>query len=130
MRYHHYLSLISLASVATKASAWMAPATRSRTTPTAIMRLHRDQAQELADCAYGLMRQAKEEKVEDRLHKQALLLSRDISNRLRLEEETMSQLAVEEARGPVSWARRRLWPFSAGSSQQPHLEQGVSAKMP
>jgi hypothetical protein len=88
---------------------------------TRVLRLHPDQAQELADCAHDFMKLAMEEKaIEQQKQK---LLSRDISKRLKMESDRdclVTNNGEEEVysggNGPVSWARKRLpWPFRPGT---------------
>jgi hypothetical protein len=83
------------------------------------------QAQELADCAHDLMKQAMEEKAKQNIS----LLSRDISNKLKMEQQNEECVIVdnEEICGPVSWARKRILgrfkqtSRSAGSSMAPKM---------
>jgi len=92
------------------------------------LNLHPDQAQELAACAHDLMKQAMEEKAKE----SAKLLSRDISTKLKRvnddEEECLIDENDQEICGPVSWARKRLWPFKQawGSGTAP----SVASKLP
>lgn len=111
MKFIHCLSIMTfIVSFAGEVSAWTTPpsstvmggkvgaTTRSSTTQPAVLRLHPDQASELAACAYDLMKQTKQEEGE------VQLLSRDISKKLRLDEEKNAKTV-----GPVSWARKRLF---------------------
>ncbi len=133
MRLFNSFPLISSILFALQVSGWTArlPATtggtiarRSIATPASV-KLHPDQAQELAACAYDLMKQATEERAKGReqQERKIQLLSGDISRKLRLEEEEGEQDASHRATGgPVSWARRRLWHFARNSKlPQQHI---------
>ena len=89
---------------------------------TVSLNLTPSQAQELADCAHDLMKQAMEEKAKGRM------LSRDVSKKLKMESQGCLLVDGEEEIicGPVSWARKRLWPFKNGRTGR----EAVASKMP
>ena len=65
--------------------------------------LHPSQAADLEAVAYDLMKEAVEEKA--RANALSESLSRDLAQKIRF-----------ESTGPVSWCRRKLWPFQRGEA--------------
>jgi hypothetical protein len=93
------------------------------------------QAQELADCAHDLMKQAMEEKAATMLEgqpKASAGLANDISKKLTMDaqDEECRLINDEEICGPMSWARKRLFrPFRHGGSAATTAAASTS-KMP
>jgi hypothetical protein len=75
--------------------------------------LHPSQAQDLEACAYDLMKEALESKAREQAEAKTNHISQDSSKKL----------SMEEAGGPVSWARRKLWPAK-------EVEEVTVLKMP
>jgi ABC-type dipeptide/oligopeptide/nickel transport system ATPase subunit len=95
-------------SAFTTPSSSVVSGTRSSTTvKIVILKLHPDQAPELAACAYTLMKQQQQQQAKQQERK-VQLLSQDISKKLHNDEQTAFVLSETSNLGPMSWARKRL----------------------
>jgi hypothetical protein len=76
---------------------------------TSMLNLHPDQAEELVECAKDLMKQSMVEN-----EAAAKILSADISEKLKAEAASVYSTDDRQelsSHGPMSWVRKRLWPF-------------------